>query len=352
MCKILAFTNTKKLNVKKSINAIGNTLLKLEKDGFGYALQGEKGIFGEKTVGKSFATRFFTKNIVTLPIVKRTHEMFGELSPLVGSGIFHGRTSTNVKGLLNCHPMVRPDDAGKWHLIHNGVVHDQGPDYEKLTQNDSEDVLHRLIDGIDQVEKYLEGYYAFAALDPQGHLHIGRDSIATLFIAWSEVYDSHIIATTECLLKSISKSLGAKIGPVDEIEDNVYMIFEGNELVYKQTINPIGYTSRQSKFASQSLGRDLSGSIQSWRDDKHWNKSENEWPNIQADVDESAYYQMKQELDNMDASYEVFNEFNTPIDIATFKKMDYISQELCTVIRGDGTVVSLGDYITGERKLA
>ena len=57
MCKIIAFTDTKKLNLKKHLNNIGNELLKLENDGFGYAIQSKTGVFGEKTIAKTFRSR-------------------------------------------------------------------------------------------------------------------------------------------------------------------------------------------------------------------------------------------------------------------------------------------------------
>ena len=46
--------------------------------------------------------------------------------------------------------------------------------------------------GINEVEAHLSGYYAFASIDPQGQLHVGQDKWkASLFIAWSPVYDTH-----------------------------------------------------------------------------------------------------------------------------------------------------------------
>ncbi len=387
MCKVLAFTNTKKLDLKKSVNAIGNIMLALEKDGFGYAVQGPSNVFGEKCVAKQFQSRQYSRYEVRLPVVKKTHERFGSMEPCAGPGIFHGRTSTNVKGLLNCHPMQREDENGGWHLIHNGVVTDHGPKYSKNTQNDSEDVLHRLMHGIEQVEAHLEGYYAFAAIDPQGRLHIGRDNIANLHMAWSQTLETFIIGTTVDLIKSVAKQLKAKIGPIDEINDNVYMIFDGNDVVYHRTISPRGYSSSQSRWASKSLGREISPgvydatgtpSLYGWH---HRNRPESSWENastktadtvtddkeiekMHADAseatvshydedEEKAYYAMKSEIDSMDAAYQVYDANGAPITILEFRKMDYISQELCTVIRPDGTVIELDDFkFSREKRMA
>jgi hypothetical protein len=353
MCKIVALTNMSKIKIKKSSEAIGNILLDIEKDGFGYAVQGANGVFGEKCVKDKFRSRLGFQQEIRLPIVKKEQSKFGKTGALTGPGIFHGRTSTNVKGLLNCHPMQRED----WHLIHNGVVDDKGPKYDKKTQNDSEDVLHRLIQGISEVESKLEGYYAFAAIDPGGLLHVARDGIATLHMAWSSTYETYIIATTEKVLRAVASAIKAKIGPVDEIKEDLYMIFKGNELVHQQSIKPLGYTSVQSSYAGLSLGRAL-GHTHPKRLSQHMPPLSSQtlvseaWPgnvlneieasetrSIEAVEDEAAYYQRKHEIDNMDAAYRVYNDEAKEISILEFKKMDYISQEACTVIRPDGTVM-------------
>lgn len=359
MCKIAVFTNVKNLNLKEKINSIGNTLLKLEDDGFGYALQGEQGVFGEKCVAKTFASRLWAKETVKLPIVKPTYEKFGTISQLTGPGIFHGRTSTNVKGLLNCHPMQRDG----WNLIHNGVVGDIGPEYEKTTQNDSEDVLFRLIEGIDSVEKHLEGYYAFAAIDPHGRLHVARDAMASLFIAWSKVYESYVIATTAELLKSLNRTLKAKLGPIDEIYQDKYMIFQGNEMIHSQDITPLGYTMAQARHSMQSLGRSVysspnvidvstEGHHRGRRDVAFESASEEGWP-LLSGIDqekEDAYYAMRYELDNMDASYLITDEFGKEISVIEFKKLDPISQEMCRIERADGTTVDTFDDETFRKQ--
>lgn len=363
MCKIIAFTNTKKIALKKCINDIGNTLLKTETDGFGYAVQAKLGVFGEKTIAPHFRSRIDRRNAVALPIIKRRYMTFGQPSELTGPGVFHGRVSTNFDGLVNTHPMIRPDGNGMWYLIHNGVVTDDGPTYSKMTDNDSEDVLYRLIEGISSVEKHLAGYYAFAAIDPQGQLHVARDMHATLYMAWSAVYETYIIATTESLVNKVNKMLEAKIGPIDEIEDEVYMIFKGNELVHHQTINPKGFTQREARHATSSLGHSLDGAnvVDATTSDEPI--SEAAWPsNTDKDWDtiidviaenqereerdlETEYYKYRHELDNMDASYTIMDDNDVFIKLHEFKKLDHVSQELCTIIRPDGTVVEMDGMI-------
>lgn len=394
MCKIIAFTDMSKINLKKCVNDIGNTLLKTERDGFGYAVSGVKGVFGEKTTSKHFKSRIHNNNWIHLPIIKKRYEKFGLVDALSGAGIFHGRTSTNSEGLVNTHPMQRPSDDGIWHLIHNGVVDDLGEDYSKLTDNDSEDMLFRLMQGIEQVkrgetdnpmeaiETTLEGYFAFACIDPQGLLHIARDGYATLFMAWSETLNTYIIATTEGLVMKLNKMLDAKIGPIDEVEDDVYMVFKGNELIYHKFISPLGFTWYQADKSQASLGRalspnattDFSGRSYSrseivTRSESHHRPSqdmiaESDWDTESSfdralaamgsdderlDDNEIAYYEYKREVDNMDASYTITDENGTFIKPHEFYKLDPIAQEQCTIIRADGSLVLLDEDVLNRK---
>lgn len=328
MCKIVAFTNGSKIKTS-GVNAIGNILLKLERDGFGYAMQGVNGQFGEKCIADTFESRLKASNVIDLPIIQKRYEAFGTIGAVNGPAMFHGRTSTNVKGLKNCHPMQRDG----WNLIHNGVVTDYGPKYDKTTSNDSEDVLKRLIDGIDHVEQHLGGYYAFAAISPDGMLHICRDNLASLFVAWSPVLESYIIATTESLLEDVAKALKAKRGPIEAIEDDTYMIWQKNDLMKCQKIVTRGYTAAESAYSTASLGKVIDATeTYSVTDDGL--SIDQKFSRM--DDDESVYYAYKREVEAMDESYEIWDQDNQ-ITIAEFRKMDHISQESCTIIRPDGS---------------
>lgn len=372
MCKILAFTNTKKIKMDKHLNKIGNTLLALEDDGFGYAVQGTNGMFGEKTIDRKFKSRLNATNLITYPIFTPKNEAFGVKGALTGPGIFHGRTSTNVGGLINTHPMQRDG----WNLIHNGVVTDVGLDntYDTISDNDSEFVLYRLIQGIKAVQESLEGYYAFAAIDPEGRLHICRDRTATLFVAYSASYETYVIATTEELLVEVSRFMNAKIGPVEEIDEDLYMIFQGNEMIHMEQIKSKGYTRRQSVFASRSLGREIpfegvithnrgNGDIRDvTRSGSHHRASHSDMSEaellalnnmvessinefVPEDEEETDYYKYVNELENMDASYQIYLPDNKQIDLFEFRRLDGITKEMCTILRADGTLVE-PDYST------
>lgn len=251
MCKILTFTNSKKLDLKKTVNAGGKILMRLEKDGFGYAVDGMKGVFGEKCIDSTFESRIDTKNLNPIDVIKTEYSQFGVKSKNKGAMILHGRTSTNEIGLENCHPMIKDDN----YLIHNGVVSDLGPDYDMLTTNDSEHVLTRFLEGIDSIEKNLSGYYAFSCIDSKGQLHIVRDDNAELYISWIESMDTFVIATTEAIIEDVCGELDIDHGPIDMIKDNVYMIFSGNKIVHNEKIFPLGWTSWESSYAEKSLGK-------------------------------------------------------------------------------------------------
>jgi len=338
MCKIFTFTNSTKLDIKKTSEIIAKRLSDLERDGYGYAVQGAQNVFGEKSIADRFTSRLNALHIVKLPIIEKRQLVFGEVDKPTGPALFHGRTSTNDKGLLNCHPMQKDS----WHLIHNGVVGDNGPKYKKLTTNDSEDLLHRLILGIDQVEKHLSGYYAFAAISPDGRLHIGRDSVATLYIAWVDKIQSYVISTTENLIENILDDLKLKYGPIDKIENNIYMIFNGNDIVFQKAIKPIGYDYKQASYASKSLGRDLTGTSSAYEFNTYDYYESNKYGDFTAfdssEIQESD--DIHDELDIMDDTYRILSDGET-ITRQEFYKLDYINQSACTIFRPDNSEIDL-----------
>jgi predicted glutamine amidotransferase len=328
MCKIVSFTNASKLDATKAAEVIGNILLKIERDGFGYAIQGESNVFGERCIADTFKSRLDSRYTIKIPVVEVRQSTFGRAEKPKGPAIFHGRTSTNDHGLLNCHPMSRDS----WNLIHNGVVDDNGPKYDKATTNDSEDLLYRLIQGIDKVESHLHGYYAFTAIDPKGRLHVGRDSIATLFMAWCPKIQSYIIATTERLLEDVASALKIKIGPIDKIKSDTYMIFDGNDMSHVQSIKPLGYDSRQSRHAEDSLGVSLDSKLYQLDGDSRFNRDDGET------IDD-----LLAEIEAMDDTYQIETYDGELISVSAYHKLDEVSKLECTIFRPDGSVVDLED---------
>jgi predicted glutamine amidotransferase len=343
MCKVIALTNTAKLkDVETAVNAVHKHITKSERDGFGWAIQGDKGVFGERTTLKEFKFRHDKNQFaIKLPIIKPTYNQFGALSSKRGAGIFHGRTSTNDATLLNTHPVQR----NGWTLIHNGVVHNTGEKYDMLTTNDTEHLVHYLsTTGITGIETHLTGYFAIAALDPNGRLHVCRDNIARLHVAWVPKLESYMFATTPDLISDICKQLKLKVGPIDVVQDNIYMIFEGNELVHQQTISPRGYTQVEANFMSKSL--------KYLDDDKTYNnrvytyETPSERVSGGSNYESADYDSYLEELDALDDSYEIYL-YDKQIDILEFRKLDECTRMQCVITRADGTVVECETYAAG-----
>lgn len=377
MCKVLAFSNSEGLKVRETAKEAYDILTRVERDGFGYAVHGEQGSFGEKTTNTGGFKSRLSQASVRHPFVKKQHETFGDPGKPVGPSIFHSRTSTNVRGLKNCHPMQREG----WNLIHNGVVSDLGAKYDKFTDNDSEDLLYRLIEGITSVEKNLSGYYAFAAIDPEGNLHIGKDSRASLVCCFSEDLNSYIFATNADIIETLAEKLKFKIGPIDEVADNVYAVIDKeNNLLSCEDIAPLGYTKSEAALAVKSLGRSLpaneewitdaeqrrarllggnsgqTGTVQAagGQGDRRLSSVRNvvtepnpldeiiakhqDKPWHTADAgEESAYATFRRECASLDNSYTILNAHYTQIELNVFRTMDILAQERCTIIRGDGS---------------
>ena len=326
MCKIVTFTNARKLDIKKTAEKVGNILLETERDGFGYAVQGVEGVFGEKCIDSTFTSRIKSKNKVPSEIIKQKYESFGHYSNPMGGMILHGRVSTNDRGLNNCHPMIKKDH----YLIHNGVVTDHGPEYQKLTTNDSEDVLHRFIEGVDQVQKHLTGYYAFAAFDPNNRLHVLRDRIATLYIGWCDKYDTYIIATTRDLVERVAKSILATVENVDEVKDDIYLIFNNNMIVSNNRIQSRGYGEREAKHASKSLGRSL--------DTTPYNGYEDYESYYDYDDDSYIYAEEKFQdaIKQVDDRCIIWDADNKEIDFMTFHSLSFKEQKKCYIETPEG----------------
>jgi len=358
MCKIAVFTNANKLDVKTTVNRAGNILLKSERDGFGYAVQGVSGVYGEKCVDTSFISRIDYKFEIPQSVIIQKYSKFGIKSKPSGPLIMHGRISTNDKGLLNCHPMIRDNH----YLIHNGVVSDDGPEYVKQTTNDSEDLLYRFIEGINSVEDNLTGYYAFACIDPNGNLHIVRDSVASLYITWLDKYDTYLIGTTVDLLESIAKSIGCEIEMIEEVRKDIYMVFKGNELTYINEISPRGWNYNQSKYSESSLGKLIDSyssqstnkitTVDQWNDTAKW--SSHHRNNItDIDLDDAEYYAEEKFFEAIDQRLDdtctIWDKHGNEITMHQFDNLTIEQQKMCLIETSDGEYIQ---YFIGNEKVS
>jgi predicted glutamine amidotransferase len=335
MCQILVLTRTLEIkNQDRVTRVIAAHLQATQQDGFGYAVLGKEGTYGERTTRDTFTSRLGKESLkVPSSIIELTWNSFGKPSQAFGAGIYHGRTSTNHKSITNTHPI----NKNGWSLIHNGVVTNVGPDYKKETTNDTEDIAHYLSTaGISSIEKYISGYYAVAAIDPKGNLHLFKDSMAKLFVAYNKTLNCYIFGTTEKLITEVSKELKWKIGPTEVVKDNIYLVYSPKgELMNISTIKPLGYSRRESELSEKSLGYKVYDSRESFG---YYN---DDFPYTEDSLE--AY---NEEIECMDASYTVKDWLNRPMTLEDFRKLDEVTKRDCKVIRGDGTLVDPEDYYT------
>jgi len=252
-------TNVSKVKITTDlINVVRDAVcLHSDKDGFGYALNTVDGkLWGEKTVTPfQFSPLNYRQTSVTqgLPIVDIETQGFGEVSDDNRAFIAHGRLSTNVININATHPFLSDNAA----LIHNGVVSDPWKEAGRLTTGCDTEILLNLWErnGMDCIEENAAGYYALAILDKQGQLHIARDDRAPLYIAWSQTVESYLIATTVEILTLISDRMQWVIEMPEKIVDNLYAIFQGNEVISYKEIIPVGFdTGVNSDLVSKALG--------------------------------------------------------------------------------------------------
>lgn len=359
MCKIVLFTNFRKIeNNAETINFIANKLLETERDGFGYSIQGKKGFYGEKYIGKNveFETSVGLNkpkgNFYQLPFVQKTRDVFGEPSKANGGALFHGRISTNKGGLKNTHPI----NKNGWSLIHNGVVTNHGPEYEMQTDNDTEHVVQNLsTGGIDAVAANLTGYYAVGAFDPQGNMHIIRDDTAWLYCAKIEELETYLFATTPKLIEKICEQFAWERSTIELVKSNSYMIFNSKgELTSFKRFESRGYGYTESSFMSKSLS--YMGSDMPFKE--HYENPSEVQTGLGPSDDEpehidmtnarlSDYEAYRTEVDNaMDRSYSIFDYGGRPLKLEDFKALETALQDECTIVRPDGTLCTPEDYYT------
>lgn len=263
MCKLFMLTNISNIN-RKLLDAIKDAVTATDNHGFGYAALYQDGsIAGERTDSPKGFTAFSqdpnTLKTAKVPGIRMTYNRFGNLkSTKVKSLIAHGRFSTNEKGLHNAHPFI--DNGLNMALVHNGIIENTGPlEKDRLkTSCDTELALHYWMDGgMEFVEKYVSGYYAFGVLDKAGYLHVARDNLATLYFSHSKKLDSFIIATTAQTIEEVAKTMKwTDIEPPMPLNANKYIVFDGNDIMSSRDIKPQGYSVPASQVARKSLGLD------------------------------------------------------------------------------------------------
>jgi len=332
MCKIITLTNLAKVkNLKKLADLACALVGESERDGYGYAIQGASGVFGERTLRPSDFDSSFKRPLFEPSFSVQHYNRFGTKSKAIGAGLFHGRTSTNDATLINTHPIQKHN----WTLIHNGVVSNHGPDYAMITSNDTEHLIEYMATiGSRGIEDHLTGYYAFTAIDPSGRLHVVKDATARLYTAKVMTIDSIIFATKESHITDLCRDMKWTASISSEVIDNTHLIFENGELVHQASIAPRGRTQTETRFASRSLGYDLNDN---WSAPLYSTAKTSDY-----DVSEQAFLD---EMDQFgDSSYTIKDYLGSIISLEVFNRLSDDDKLNCTVIRADGTIVDQTDY--------
>lgn len=337
MCKVISLTNGSKIDTdsfKQMSKHASELLSEYERDGFGLSVVTDTGVFTQRYVNPKSVN--INLELTDLGFTKPSTNQLGTLGNITGGIMFHGRTSTNTKSLINTHPIVKHD----WTLIHNGVVSDSGEKYSMLTTNDTEHCLERLVQGIDQLEAHISGYYALIAFDPTNTMHVIKDSIAKLHSAWIPEIESYIFATIPSLIEDLCEFMQWEYTAIEEVIDNVHLQFNTDgTLIYQTNINPKGSNDYADSKKSLSLGSNWSDEYFSGYD-----------PAFKAldNTDEELF--LDEVTKYADDSY-VFINKNTRRQIKYKEFMELKEVEMLedyTVIRSDGTVCSPSNYYTDE----
>jgi len=324
MCKIITLSNVSKVKgLQRLIDLAQDLVGQSERDGFGYAVQTDKGLFVERTVRPDSFKPTRGRQSIALPFASPVSNSVGTRGKPTGAIMFHGRTSTNTKSLLNTHPIVKHG----WTLIHNGVVSNHGRKYDQFTSNDTEHLVEYLSnEGINGVASNLTGYYAVTAIDPQGRLHVIRDSTARLSVAFIESIDSFIFATRPDHIEEICREMKWKLTHVSDFELNCYLVLNKTSIESVSKFEPRGSTSIESAYSGQSLGYSISTETD-LRDPT---------------VDQAMFLE---EMDQHGSDHYSIEDFRgNTLSYDQFKALPDDEKLLCSIIRPDGTIVSPDDY--------
>ena len=205
------------------------------------------------------------------------------------------------------------------------------------------------LDGLG-VENHLTGYYAVSAIDPDGKLHIFRDSIAPLYAAHIISIDSLIFATRESHISELCKVMKWTHTVAEKVSNDTYLIFDNGQLIHQATINPRGNTAYESKYAGLSLGYQLDTGADSTADADADLLAQVYEPGAEyraedgTVLDESEYMFLEEMRLYADSSYTIKNYRNHGITVSDFHALDLDEKLCCTVIRSDGTICSPVNY--------
>lgn len=245
MCKILCLTSHDPAKRNDIISRVWKDMTGAD-DGYGAAWispTGEIGYFKRSYPRIDGYPLPDFCNPKTTYAYQKVKEGFSESNDVPSDGgflIIHGRNATNAVNVANTHPMVAENAA----LVHNGVVN--STKHDNINEGctcDSELLLNAYIEGgIEEVEKEINGYYAFMLLLVSGKekkktLHVARDGRASLECG-IRPDGSYAFATTEYMLKVVDAE---HMGPV---KTKTLIVFDGPTAYSAFEFEPGSYTAK------------------------------------------------------------------------------------------------------------
>jgi predicted glutamine amidotransferase len=269
MCKLAGWTGHNDLPLVRSCAAHGlraahNVIKNTERDGFGFAQAGTRGLHARFVGPQHFLGLDALPQIMRMAgddfevfDVSAVAEQTGEYNPRKHV-ICHGRTATHGQGLRNTHPFRHKG----WTLVHNGVVSWEGEatkEHEDATC-DSQHILYALTDHdgdvLAQKEalKNITGYAAFLALSPKGTLIVAVDDTAQLHAGITNK-GRWIFGTTAEIVDAIAKSWNCKTVNAYRLKAWTWMEFSpagGKPRVSNWFHGKATY--RETKYSGKSLG--------------------------------------------------------------------------------------------------
>lgn len=203
MCKLYVVSGPLSDNQAQKILLATNRLFRDEGDGFGFAAWGEHGPVAR---GRYLNPSAFPGYMTNFPAWLTGPSSEENALPKKLTGLMaHGRTSTNISGLENCHPFYL---QGRY-LAHNGVLSWCGSNPAPAAKCDSEQLLQWLCNG-GAMETAFENFAGYGAVadycQKSQKLTVACDGVASLFIARRANRQGWAMATTEKHLRSISRA--------------------------------------------------------------------------------------------------------------------------------------------------
>jgi predicted glutamine amidotransferase len=300
MCKLLA---SSKLLVRKQSQIVELTRLSAEwlgttqRDGFGFALSHENGIYGEKYLrpesckGMGIVSRdlqVLPKGLKVTVARNRDFLTFGKFPAydrIKGSYISHGRTATCGREITNTHPFHGIDsNNGSWTIAHNGVVDHIGEKHEMATTCDSEHILHCFTKGkgVHSLKTQISGYAAVVGINPNGELFAFRDNVAPLYCSYIEDLGVCTLSTdpVHCVdyNKTVCKHNKAKQTSITSaymIEPYVLHVFSKDGMVDTTDFEAFSRYTNSASAVSRSLG---SAGVTSYIGNRDYRRYDGKYP--------------------------------------------------------------------------